>query len=87
MIEAAPPRRLLGTLDALVAAIERARAELPCRGPALDAACRDNLEIAAGDVLRALVWARHRVRELEHSAALTLDDIAFALGASGRLAG
>lgn len=86
---------LLDPLAALRSAIDRARAELPQRCEGFDSCRREQLELAAGDVLRALVSARRHLRDVEQSAIATLDEIALVLGArslaalgiSGRLAG
>ena len=71
-----PP--LLDPLAALEAAILRARAELPQVGQGPDL---ERLEHAAGDVMRALVWARHRTADLEMLALAALDEVAHAVGA------
>lgn len=73
---------LLGPLDALGAAVDRARAELPRRGDPLDAVRRERLELAAADVVRALVWARRQLRDRERDAAEALDAVARVLGAA-----
>jgi len=90
-----PRERVLDPLAALAAAVDRASVELAGRSEALDSARRERLEHAAGDVLRALVWARHEMRDLERASIAALDDIAHALGTarlgalgiSGRMAG
>jgi len=71
----APP--LLDPLAALEAAIARARAELPAAGAR---AHREHLVLAAGDVLRALVWARRRTADLESEASAALHELARAVG-------
>jgi len=82
---------LLDGSAALVAAIERAQAELPAVGDELDPRRRERLQHAAGDVLRALAWARRnaelgdaerldRMASLELAGAAMLDRVAHALG-------
>lgn len=71
----APP--LLEPLAALEAAIARARAELSAEGAA---AHHQHLRHAAGDVMRALVWARRRTANLESEASATLHELAHAVG-------
>jgi len=70
-----PP--LLDPLAALEAAILRAHSELPVVGGELNV---EHLEHAAGDVLRALMWARRRTADLEALALATLDEVALAVG-------
>jgi hypothetical protein len=76
------PGDLLDPLAAVAAAIERLRAELPGRGDLIDDSRRERLELAAGDVLRAVVQARRTTRDLEHAGVAALDEAAHALGAA-----
>jgi hypothetical protein len=79
--------RVLHPLEALDAAIERLRACASAAHPE-----HDLVEVAAHDVIRAIVQARRWVRELEHEGLAVMDLAAqlhdgrhLPLGVSGRL--
>ncbi|MCB9508182.1 MAG: hypothetical protein H6697_11045 [Myxococcales bacterium] len=73
--------RMWCALSALASAVERLRSCLPGSHDALDDSGRELLEIAAHDVVRALVQARRWTRELERQGIASLDRAAEVLGA------
>lgn len=75
------PARMWCALSALASAVERLHSCLPGRHDSLDDAGRELLEIAAHDVLRALVQARRWGRDLELRGVASLDLAAEILGA------
>ena len=72
--------RMLHPWEALEGAIERARACVP-RGGRAEPFEREVLELAAHDIMRALVHARRYLREAERDVYAILDLAAHALGA------
>jgi hypothetical protein len=74
-------RRFLDPLAALRAAIDRLRAELPARGEAIDPGRCERLDMAATDVLRAVVGAQRVARDLEREGFQAIDQAAGVLGA------
>jgi hypothetical protein len=71
--------RMLHPLVALDAAIDRLRAAVTDeRGDG--AGVRELAEVAAHDVMRAVVQARRWIRELEHAAIVALDEAAYHVG-------
>lgn len=74
------PRRMLHPLAALDDAIRRLR-ELVAEGNRGGEQRRELLQVAAHDVLRAIVHARRWTRELEREGLAALDVAAAAIGA------
>lgn len=72
--------RLLDPGEALVRALERLRAALPDRRVPTTVPRREMLEMAAHDVLRALVSTRRAMRNLELDCLTALDAAAHELG-------